>query len=298
MGITRRRLARLAALAAGLGAGLGLSGCSVGGPAPDPLPGTPEPMRFTYGSDPSQWAELHLPPGDAGALGVVVVLHGGFWRAAYGAELGTPLAVDLANNGVAAWNVEYRRVGNGGGWPATFEDVSAAADKLAALSIPAAARLDRDRVVTLGHSAGGHLATWLAGRPKLPAGAPGAGPSVRVRGVVSQAGVLDLVAADAVDLGGGAAAALLGGSAGDQPGRYQLASPTALLPLGVPVVCVHGTADRNVPLAQSVRYVRAARLVGDPAELVELAGADHFAVIDPRTDAWRRCRDAALRLLA
>ncbi len=298
MGITRRRLARLAVLGAGLGAGLGLPGCSVGGPAPDPVPGTPEPLRVAYGSDPSQWAELHLPAGDAAGLGVVVVLHGGFWRSAYGADLGTPLAVDLANSGVAAWNVEYRRVGNGGGWPATFEDVAAAVDALAGLPAPVAARLDLGRVVTLGHSAGGHLATWLAGRPKLPAGAPGAGPGVRVRGVVSQAGVLDLVAADAVDLGGGAAAALLGGSAEGHPERYLLASPTALLPLGVPVVCVHGTADRNVPLAQSVGFARAGRLVGDPVELVELAGVDHFAVIDPRTDAWRRCREAARRLLA
>ena len=104
----------------------------------------------------------------------MVVIHGGFWKARYGAEWGAPLAADLAVRGWAAWNLEYRRVGNGGGWPATLADVAAGIDLLAEL---AAERSRPRRVVAIGHSAGGHLATWAAGRPALPAGAVGATPA-------------------------------------------------------------------------------------------------------------------------
>jgi acetyl esterase/lipase len=292
--LSRRRLAKVAAL----GAVLAGPACSVGGNVPRPAPGTPEPVKIGYGPDPSQYGELHLPAAAGRRPGVVVVLHGGFWRSGYGAELGTPLAADLANSGITAWNVEYRRLGNGGGWPATFSDVAAAVDALAGpVNERAGGQVDLDRVVTLGHSAGGHLAAWLAGRPKLPPDAPGAAPRVKVSGVVSQAGVLDLVAADAAGLGGRSATALLGGSAEQWPDRYRLASPAALLPLGVPVVCVHGDADHNVPLSQSQGFTRAAVAAGDRAELVTLAGVDHFALIDPESDAWRRCRDAVIGLL-
>jgi acetyl esterase/lipase len=250
---------------------------------------TPDPCRITYGDHPSQFGELTLPAGPPRA--VVVVVHGGFWRQRYGLELGRPLAADLAAAGYAAWNVEYRRVGGEGGWPATFDDVAAAVDVLAG---PAAGPLPLDRVVAVGHSAGGQLATWLAARPGLPADAPGAAPAVRLRGVVSQAGVLDLVDAERNGVGNGAASDLLGGGPDDVPDRYALASPVARLPIGVPVVCVHGTADVNVPIRQSERFVAAA---GDEAELVPLPGADHFAVIDPTSAAWKACREGVERLL-
>ncbi|MGE3257614.1 alpha/beta hydrolase family protein [Pseudonocardia sp.] len=254
-------------------------------------------MHLTYGPDASQFGELTLPAG-AGPVPVVVVVHGGFWRARHGLELGRPLAADLAGRGYAAWNVEYRRVGNGGGWPATVEDVAAAVDLLAGPGQDAAVgRLDLDRVVAVGHSAGGHLAAWLAARPGLPAGTPGAAPRVRLRGVVSQAGVLDLVDAAERGVGRGAVTAFLGGLPAEVPDRYALASPAARVPLGVPVVAVHGDADPNVPLRQSERFVAAARAAGDPAELVRLPGTDHFAVIDPGTAAWRACRDSAQRFL-
>jgi acetyl esterase/lipase len=222
-------------------------------------------------------------------------VHGGFWRRYRDLELGRPLAADLADRGWAAWNIEYRRVGGDGGWPTTFEDVAAAVDLLAG-PVQDAARglLPLDRVVAVGHSAGGHLATWLAARPGLPAGAPGADPVVRLRGAVSQAGVLDLVDAARRCVGDGAVSDLLGGLPDDVPERYELASPVARLPIGVPVICVHGTADESVPLRQSDRFVAASR---GEAELVTLPGVDHFAVIDPADDAWRACRDAAERLL-
>lgn len=257
--------------------------CSTG-PAPAGRPG--RPVRFDYGPDAAQFGELTLPAGD-GPVPVVMVVHGGFWRSSYGLELGRPLAVDLADAGVAAWNVEYRRVGSGGGWTATFDDVAAALDRLDGLD----PRLDLERVVAVGHSAGGHLAAWLAARPGLPAGAPGAGAVVRLRGAVSQAGVLDLVDAVEQGVGGSAVTDLLGGTPDTVPDRYAVASPIARLPIGVPVVCVHGTSDGNVPIRQSERFTAAS---GD--ELVTLPGVDHFAVIDPATEAWRACREAAIRL--
>jgi dipeptidyl aminopeptidase/acylaminoacyl peptidase len=120
---------------------------------------------------------------------------------------------------------------------------------------------------------------------------------VRPRGAVSQAGVLDLVDAAQLGVGRGAVEDLLGGGPADVPDRYALASPIARLPLGVPVVAVHGDADGNVPVRQSERFAAAARAAGDPAEIVRLPGVEHFAMIDPASDAWRVCRDTTERLL-
>ena len=143
-----------------------------------------------YGSDPSQLGELFLPAG-ARPFAVVVVVHGGYWKAQYDRSLMTDLCLDLAAHGLAAWNLEYRRVGSGGGWPATLLDVAAGVDLLADLEAP----LDLSRVVAVGHSAGGQLALWAASRPTLPADAPGADPRVVIGAVVSQAGLLDLTLA-------------------------------------------------------------------------------------------------------
>jgi acetyl esterase/lipase len=259
----------------------------------------PRAVRIAYGTHPSQFGELTLPPGDDPVRGVVAVVHGGFWRQTYDLALGRPLVPDLVGAGLAAWNVEYRRVGGGGGWPATFDDVAAALDTLAGAGQQAAGgRLDLDRVVALGHSAGGHLAAWLAARPGLPAGAPGARPRVRLCGAVSQAGVLDLVDASRRGVGNGAVDDLLGGGPDQVPNRYALGSPAERLPVGIPVVCVHGTADDRVPHRQSERYVAAARAAGEAAELVTLPGVDHLAMIDPGSHAWRACADAVQRILA
>ncbi len=252
---------------------------------------------MAYGSDPSQVADLYLPPG-TGKVPVVVVIHGGYWQKDYGKSLGAPLAEQLAREGVAAWNIEYRRVGNGGGWPGTLDDVGAAVDALAGKGQAAAGgRLDLTRVVTLGHSAGGMLAVWAADRPHLPTGAPGARPTVRVIGAVSQAGVLDLRAAAADGLGGGAVPSLLGGEPAQFPARYAAADPAALVPAGVPVILVHGTLDTVVPMDQSEAYVAAARRAGEHVKLVRIADADHFALIDPDQPAGRASLDAAHEIL-
>jgi acetyl esterase/lipase len=239
--------------------------------APPPAP------CIAYGDHPDQVANLHLPADEGGPWPCVVLIHGGFWRVGWDRTLMTPLADDLARRGVAAWNVEYRRVGqDGGGWPGTLEDVAAAIDHLREHE-----EVDATRVVTCGHSAGGHLALWLAGRHRLPPGGPGGEPRVRPLAAVAQAGVCDLEQAGRDRLGRGATEALLGSFA-DQASRYAIASPAALAPLGAPQLLVHGSSDHIVPVSQSRNY--AAR---DPqAELVELAGADHFDVIDPRHAAW------------
>jgi acetyl esterase/lipase len=219
---------------------------------------------------------------------VAVVLHGGFWRPAYGIELARPLAADLAGAGWAAVAVEYRRVGTGGGWPGTLEDVAAALDALPDLR--GADRLDLSDVTVIGHSAGGHLAAWAAGRAHLPPGSPGASPRVRVAAAVLQAGVLDLVDADRADLGRGAVRAFLGGPAGADPGRLATADPLALLPTGARVLCVHGADDDVVPVRQSERYAAAARAAGDRVE-VRVVPGDHMVVIEPGAPPWRLVRD-------
>ncbi|MET1039196.1 MAG: alpha/beta hydrolase [Aeromicrobium sp.] len=233
-------------------------------------------QTIEYGPDPAQFAELTRPAG--ASRGIVVVIHGGFWRAQYDLSLGRPLAESLVDAGWTAYNVEYRRVGNGGGHPQTFDDIAAAIDALADVD-----GLDLTTVVTLGHSAGGHLAVWAAARPVLT-GTPWADPAVPVTAAISQAGVLDLSAAIAADLGNGAVQALMGGPEDE---RYRFADPSALIPLALPVRCVHGTTDDVVPLSQSLDYVAAAQAAGGDAELVEVEG-DHFVVIDPGSAAWAR----------
>jgi acetyl esterase/lipase len=220
-----------------------------------------------------------------------VIIHGGFWRARYGLELGRPLARDLAAAGYTCWNVEYRRVGIGGGWPTTLTDVAAAIDHLAELDVDASA------VVAVGHSAGGHLATWAAGRAAIPAGAPGADPVVRLSAAVAQAGVLDLQTAATTGVGATAVPDLLGGRPDEVPERYRLVDPIAQVALGVQVLCVHARADDVVPIAQSEAYVAAAHNAGGQATLAEVPG-DHFTLIDPSDDGWTVVRDALPELLA
>lgn len=234
-----------------------------------------------YGDHPDQVANLHLPAREGGPWPCVVLIHGGFWRAGWDRTLMTPLAVDLARHGVAAWNVEYRRVGQeGGGWPGTFSDVAAAVDHLATVE-----PVDAGCVAMCGHSAGGHLALWLATRDRLGAGTPGSRPRVLPVATVSQAGVCDLERAARDGLGDGAVEGLLGPLAAASE-RYAAASPAALTPLGVPQLLVHGADDDIVPVSQSREHAER-----DPgAELVELAGADHFDVLDVDHDGWSRAR--------
>lgn len=234
--------------------------------------------RIAYGREPSQFGELTRGDEAPGEPRIAVLVHGGFWRAAYDLSLMRDLAADLAARGWTTWNLEYRRLGAGGGWPATFDDVAAAIDHLAALDV------DSSRVVAIGHSAGGHLAVLAAGRRS---------PRVPLSAVISQAGVLDLAGAVRDDLGRGAVAAFLGGSPDELPERYRAADPLQAAPLAVPVLCVHARADVDVPFAQSVAYVAAAIRAGGHAVLHEVPG-DHYTPIDPTAPAWALVRDALL----
>ncbi|MDF9715731.1 MULTISPECIES: alpha/beta hydrolase [unclassified Nocardioides] len=288
----------------------GLAGCADDGlpgaadePPPDdatPIPGSDvlTPRRVAYGDDPAQYADLYRPaPGTTvdgradgpASKGVVVVIHGGFWRAEYDATLGAPLALGLAEAGWTAWNLEYRRVGSGegggGGFPATLDDVAAGIDALA--DVDDLTDAERATVLTLGHSAGGHLAVWAAARGRFERWAP---ERVAVTGAVSQAGVLDLTGALDDATARPNVLALMGGDAAADPESYAQADPTAHLPLGVPVRCVHGTDDRIVPITQSLRYVERAVAAGDDATLTEVDG-DHFVVIDAASPAWSATLD-------
>ena len=243
-----------------------------------------------YGTHPSQRADLHLPAGD-GPHPVMVLIHGGSWRKRYGSFLMRALARDLVKRGWAAWNIEYRRLGEGGGWPATFADTAAAIDHLAHLSAP----LDLARTTLAGHSAGGHLALWAAGRGRLPARRAaelGGHPRVPVAGVISLAGVCDLAGAYR-DWHGGAVRALMGGSPEELPERFALGDPLALVPLAAPALLVHGRLDETVSVKLSRSYARASRAAGGVVELVEIDGpaGRHRAHIDPRGAAWAAVTD-------
>ena len=239
----------------------------------------------SYGSHPSQVGELFLPAG-TGPHPVAVVVHGGYWRAQYDRSLMEGICIDLAAHGLAAWNLEYRRVGAGGGWPATLEDVAQGIDLLAELEAP----LDLARVSAVGHSAGGQLALWAASRPTLPPDAPGAGPRVVVRAAVSQAGVLDLTLAAGLMPSSSPTRALLGDPVSNYE-RYVLASPRERLPLGIPQLVLHGDRDDTVSMRIATSYSAAAHEVGDPCELVVLSHTGHFEHVDPGEEAWHVARD-------
>ena len=231
------------------------------------------PPRRAYGPDPDQVGDLHLPRG-RGRHPVAVVLHGGSWQTGYGRLVSRPLARDLAARGVAAWNLEYRRLGGGGGWPETFADV---ADGVDALAGPAGDRLDLSRVVLVGHSAGGQLALWAAGRGQLPAGAVGAGPRVTPCAVVALAPVTALRRA------GAAAVALVGGRPDEVPERWAQADPLAVAPPPVPTLVVHPEGDRTVPVERSREY---AAHSGAPVTLVTPPGEVHRDPLDPSSASW------------
>lgn len=243
--------------------------------------------RIAYGPEPQQFGHLYLPTDPtAAAVPVVMVIHGGYWSGDHHLNLGTGFAADLARRGVAAWNIEYRRLGAGGRWAEMSADVIAALDAIAgpvAEKSPVAFDLSRVRVV--GHSAGGQLAVWLAGQTRS---------RVRPERVVSQAGALDLASTGERGRRIGRIEELFGVAYEDDPALYRGASPQHRLPIGVPVVCVHGSADVQVPAEVSSRYVAAARAAGDPVALHLIDGEDHNAFLDARTRCWQVSQEALL----
>jgi acetyl esterase/lipase len=257
------------------------------------LPPPPADVRLRYGTEPSQFLDLRLPPGDdAGGRvrseagwPVAVVVHGGFWRAAYSLDHIGHLCASLTTTGLATVSLEYRRLGErGGGWPGTMLDVAAGLDSLR--EIAPNYGLDLRRLVTIGHSAGGHLALWLAARPRVPEGSPlHARDPLRVHGAVALAGVVNLRRGASLGLSNHVVETLLGGSPVDQPERYAAASPFELLPLGVRQALVHGREDSVVPAEISQAFCERAREVGEAVRCLMLPGVGHFELIDPRSAA-------------
>lgn len=250
--------------------------------------------RIFYGEDENQFGDLRLPDGN-GPFPVAIIIHGGFWREKFRLDQMDRLAEELTARGIATWNIEYRRIGQtGGGWPGTFLDNAEAADYVRTLAIHYP--LDVDRVIAIGHSAGGHLALWMAARQKLsPSSMLTASHNpLHVKGVISLAGVGDLALMHEIhyrrELNMGIqdnpTRDLLGGRPDDVPGRYEEGSPQSLLPIEVPLVLIHGFLDVNVPIGVSMQFEAAAKLAGDKVLLKTIADAEHFSMIDPTSAAW------------
>ncbi|WP_033284815.1 alpha/beta hydrolase [Streptomyces sp. NRRL F-525] len=251
-----------------------------------------------YGDHPDQVIDFYAPrgermPGEAAPL--VVVLHGGAWRAPYDRRHLTPFADFLARRGFAVANVEYRRGAAlpaqggtspvAGRWPDTFDDVAAALDALPALVREALPQADPRRTVVTGHSAGGHLALWAAARHVLPKDAPWRTPApAALRGVVALAPIADFTVAEKLAVCEGAAAQLLGGAAKFAE-RLPYADPSLLLPTGIATTLVQGRADIDVPQAVAESYADAAAKSGEVVGLTLLEDVGHFPLIDPAADA-------------
>jgi acetyl esterase/lipase len=228
--------------------------------------------RVAYGSDANQFVDLRLPKGK-GPHALAIVIHGGYWRAKYDLGYAGHLCAALTAKGIATANLEYRRVGNaGGGWPGTFADVRTAYQFL--LQSAQQHNLDARRVVVIGHSAGGQLGLCLASHEK--------GPTA----VISLAGVVDLQRAYALHLSNDAVVEFLGGTPAEVADHYKEADPMKLT-IAARQWLVHGAADDVVPPALSRDYVGAKQKMKESARLVEIAGAGHFEVVDPRSGAWK-----------
>ncbi len=260
-------------------------------------------IRIAYGRDSLQFGELRLPAGATSThrAPIAIVIHGGCWYSPYASVRNSaPLADALAQHGVATWNVEYRRYNNpGGGWTGTFRDVADGADyvRMLAKQYP----LDTTRIVLAGHSAGGHLALWLASRRSLERSSPlFGGTPLPVRGVVSVGGIADLrefYGRERNTCGNPAVESLLGGTPDSVPARLRDASPIERLPLGVPTVHIAGDRDFIAPVAVREAYVTAAKARGDSAHVVTIVGDGHFEAMTPYKAAGRAVIDAIRRLL-
>ena len=246
------------------------------------LPPPAADKRIAYGKDPNQFGDLRLPVGH-GAFPLAVNIHGGFWRSRYDLMHAGHLCAALTKAGAATWNLEYRRVGNpGGGWPGSLQDLSASLKFIERLAPEY--KIDLHRVVVLGHSAGGQLALCLASHTS------------KIRGVVALAAVCDLRRAWELKLSNDAVGDFLDGSPAEVPEHYAEASPIELA-IKVPQRVIHGVQDSVVPIELSRRYVKEKSKRGEDVKLVEIAGADHFELIDPRSAAWKTVERNVVELL-
>ncbi len=255
----------------------------------------PADARIRYGDRRLQFGDLRVPPG-SGPHPVAVFIHGGCWLAEYDIAHSSKLTAALARNGIATWSLEYRRVGDvGGGWPGTFNDIGRGADHLRLIAREH--RLDLDRVIVMGHSAGGHLALWLAARSRLPAEAPiGSTDPLAVRGVLALAPAPYLRFLYEKKVCGHVIDKLMGGSPDQFPDRYRWGDPVQLAPDGVRQVLIIGKHD-DAWAPSGLRYYRAARARGDDIRIIDAAESGHFELIDPDSTAWPLVLEGARELL-
>ncbi|WEF32678.1 alpha/beta hydrolase family protein [Pseudoduganella chitinolytica] len=253
---------------------------ALGGPQPD--------AHVAYGPAPSQFAELFRPAGN-GPFPVVVLIHGGCWTVEFGGITQMRnMAGALKAQGIAVWNVEYRRHDEaGGGYPGTYQDIATAVDRLKQEA--PAHRLDLARIVAVGHSAGGHLAQWAASRHRLPAWSPAyARDPLALPAVISLGGLADLrhqaalikssCERDTVQLAGTPTAA--------RPDVFADTSPAELLPAAIRTILIHGEHDIVSPPSTGTAYAARARAAGDAAEVIVLPGASHYDEVAATSPAW------------
>jgi len=258
------------------------------------LPAAQAGSRSHYGPGARQFGDLRLPA-TGKSHPVVVILHGGCWQSAFNLDYIAPLADSLSQAGFATWNLEYRGIGDeGGGWPGTFDDVVAGIEHLRTLA--RSHPIDLDRVVLVGHSAGGHLALWAADRGGTDSTLPSV--TLPVRGVVTLAGIADLRAyAEGEGSCNQAVVPLMGGDAATRPERYAAASPSELLPAGVPMRMLVGAVDPIVPPTHAEAFAEQARKSGDEVEVSMINGAGHFDLVMPRGASHERLVEAIRSLV-
>jgi acetyl esterase/lipase len=254
-------------------------------PAEDILSQAPPPAdeRVKYGADPNQFLDVRLPSGK-GPHGALLNIHGGYWRAKYDLGHAGHLCEALRTAGVATFNCEYRRVGNdGGGWPGTFADIRSAYRFVR--QEYSRFHLDRQRLVVMGHSAGGQLALCLAGHESS------------LERVISLAGVVDLKKAFSLHLSNDAVVEFLGGEPAEVPEHYREADPMELRIPHARQWVLHGSEDDTVPVEIGRSYAAQKKRQGEHVELVEIAKAGHFELIDPGSEAFAKVKGAVLAAL-
>lgn len=265
------------------------------------LPSKAADFRIAYGGDANQFGELRVPSG-AGPHPLVILIHGGCWKAEYATlrDL-APMGDALKGDGVATWNLEYRRLGQpGSGWPGTYLDIARGVDRVRSLASQHA--LDLSRVVVVGHSAGGHLAMWVAARSRLPQSSPlYSRDPLPIRGVVNLAGTADMEAFIPYEMSGCREAVvegMLGGSPTEMAERYSQASAIKLLPLKIPQVVIWGRRDDLIPVSLAEKYTQAAKQAGDSVRLVIFPDAGHFEIASPLASTWPAVRGEIRALLS
>ena len=239
-----------------------------------------------YGEEALQFGELRAPL-TQDTFPLVIFIHGGCWLSDYNLEYLTAAAGDLVKDGYAVWTPEYRRVGDeGGGYPNTFKDIQASVDF--ARTLAEIYPLDINNVVVMGHSAGGHLALWLATQRNLASNSPLYNPNpLPLKGVISLAGITDLAAYDKIGNDCSTAVAkLMGGQAAKLAARYFKGSPINLLPSKIPTRLIQGEVDNIVPMSQGEAYAAKAKKAGDDVKVITIEGGGHFDMVSPYSAAW------------